>query len=690
MTIDTNNINRIFKKMILTISIFLIFFFTFTPVKAASFKYSEFNWDKFAEKNKNYWFSSCETTDNVKKCEDMIISQQKKFYTKLYKLLGQYEKKGVVGLNDNVILATIFFEIPLGYVVDDDGKNKDDYAKITNSSASSYNNDNENIDEYDVTSDDSEALSRGTDTLKLLVKSMVGYRASCYGISDKESTPSSDGTTENICPSGSEETSSGKCRTLLSTGERHLGFWEKALEHLQSFFGLTSDKASKCASEAAKQNYGSYDYVVSDDLEKAEDKYWDFLTNSNYLDGIEHLKYRFENKLKKTKKDSLTEEDKIEVRTQIVKEMKELVKIYESSDSMYNANYEEVTEYNYFFPIGSVETEEIDGHIYAKKDPKSVTIISKFGEIRSTDGSKTKKNFGIDIGELGNSGETYVIAVDRGTVSSIKSECKENEEDSKKCNSGYGNTIMIKHTDGNTTVYSFLSPDSILVEEGDVVEQGQVIAKAGKTGDTDIVSLHFEIRTGTSASTAVDPLDYLDLSNPRPTASTKIAAFLEKFEGTGPMRGDNYLVYCNSGDIPTVGHGITLQYNVSELAQFGINVSSPYSQYCGKEFPKAAVDKVFGAVLKRFQDNVRNSLARNSISNLANHQIDALTSLMYNTGNLDGFPNAYRSYGSTESLCTGYWNNHYVMTGSQFENGLRRRRKAECQMFVNADYGLEG
>ena len=54
MTTDINNINRIFKKMILTISIFLISFFALTPVKAAAFKYSEFDWDKFAEKNKNY------------------------------------------------------------------------------------------------------------------------------------------------------------------------------------------------------------------------------------------------------------------------------------------------------------------------------------------------------------------------------------------------------------------------------------------------------------------------------------------------------------------------------------------------------------------------------------------------------------------------------------------------------------
>lgn len=685
---NNNKITRIFKKIILTIFLFLISFFSITPVKAASFKYSEFDWDKFAEKNSKYWLPTCETTDNQKKCEDTILKQQKKFYTKLYKLLAKYEKKGVVGLNDNIIIATVFFEMPFGYVVDNDGEYKDDYGKITNSSASSYNNDDENIDDYDVSTDDAESLSHGTDTLKLLVKSMVGYRASCYGISDKEQTQTSEGITEYVCPNGSEENDSGKCQTLLNTGDRHLGYWEKALEKLQSFFGLTSDKAGKCADEAEKQGYSSHSYEVSDDLEQAEDKYWEFLTTSNYLDGIEHLKYRFENKLKKTKKDSLTKEEKIEVRAQIVKEMKELVKIYESSDSMYNANYEEVTDYNYYFPIGSEETEEINGNLYAKKEPVSLTINSKFGEVKSVNDNKKKKNFGIDISDLGESGQTNIIAVERGTVASVKSTCTEDATDSKNCNSGYGNTVMIKHTDGNTTVYSFLAPDSVKVEEGDVVEQGQVIAKAGKTGDTDIVSLHFEIRTGSSASTAVDPLDYLDLSNPRPTSGGKIAAFLAMYEGTGPTNGDNYVVYCNSGDIPTVGHGITLQNNVSELAHYGISVSSPYSQYCGKEYPKKTIDKVFILSLKKYQDGVRNILAQNSISNLANHQMDALTSLKYNTGNLNGFPNAYRSYGSTESLCTKYWNDHIVMKGSQYENGLRRRRKAECNLFVYGEYGV--
>lgn len=683
------NTNRIFKKMILTISFFLISFFTITPVNAASFRYSEFNWDKFAEKNKKYWLTNCETVDNKEKCEDLILTQQKKFYTKLYKLLAKYERKGVVGLNDNIIISTIFFEIPLGYVVDDDGKNSKDYAKITNSNATSYANDNGDVDNYDVEANDSDALSKGTDTLKLLVKSMVGYRASCYGIDNATKTTSDEGSVSYTCPNGSEiNQDTGKCYTLLNSGDTHLGYWEKALENLQSFFGLTSNKGSECSSEAIKQGYSSYSYEVSNTLEKAEDKYWEFLTNSNYLDGIEHLKYRFRNKLKETKKDSLTEEEKIEVRTQIVKEIKELVKMYESSDSMYNANYETVTEYNYFFPIGSTETDEINGHLYAKKDPKSTTIISNFGEIKSQDGNRKKKNFGIDIGDLGLSGETNVIAIERGTVITVKNNCTEGEENSKTCNSGYGNMIMINHSDGNISVYAFLAPNSITVEEGDVVEQGQVIAKAGQTGDTDKVALHFEIRTSKSTASAVDPMDYLDLSNPRPTSSSKIAAFLEYLEGTGPMKDGNYVVYCYSGDIPTVGHGITLQNNVAALAQFGINVSSPYDKYCGTVYPKDTIDKVFGVVLKRFQDNVRNSLASHGVSNLANHQIDALTSLMYNTGNLDGFYSAYRTYQTSESLCTNYWYSHYVNAGTQYETGLRRRRKAECKLFVHGDYGL--
>ena len=56
----------------------------------------------------------------------------------------------------------------------------------------------------------------------------------------------------------------------------------------------------------------------------------------------------------------------------------------------------------------------------------------------------------------------------------------------------YGNLVLIKHDDGYITAYAHAA--SILVAKGARVEQGQVIALAGSTGDVDSPQLHFEIR----------------------------------------------------------------------------------------------------------------------------------------------------------------------------------------------------
>jgi LysM repeat protein len=69
----------------------------------------------------------------------------------------------------------------------------------------------------------------------------------------------------------------------------------------------------------------------------------------------------------------------------------------------------------------------------------------------------------------------------------------------------YGNLLLIRHADGYVTAYAHLS--EILVKHGDTVKRGQVIAKAGQTGDVTSPQLHFEIR---KRSTAVDPIPYLD------------------------------------------------------------------------------------------------------------------------------------------------------------------------------------
>jgi murein DD-endopeptidase MepM/ murein hydrolase activator NlpD len=60
---------------------------------------------------------------------------------------------------------------------------------------------------------------------------------------------------------------------------------------------------------------------------------------------------------------------------------------------------------------------------------------------------------------------------------------------------GYGRMVLIRHDEGYITTYAHNA--SLLVEVGDVVRRGQVIARVGDTGDVSISQLHFELRRGT-------------------------------------------------------------------------------------------------------------------------------------------------------------------------------------------------
>ncbi len=68
---------------------------------------------------------------------------------------------------------------------------------------------------------------------------------------------------------------------------------------------------------------------------------------------------------------------------------------------------------------------------------------------------------------------------------------------------GYGNLIIIKHSDNYLSAYAH--NDEILVDENDTVKLGQRIATMGNTG-TNSTKLHFEIRY---KGKSVNPIDYL-------------------------------------------------------------------------------------------------------------------------------------------------------------------------------------
>lgn len=59
---------------------------------------------------------------------------------------------------------------------------------------------------------------------------------------------------------------------------------------------------------------------------------------------------------------------------------------------------------------------------------------------------------------------------------------------------GYGNMLILKHSDGWMTAYAHAS--DILVNKGDKVEQGDLVGYVGRTGSVKTAQLHFGIREG--------------------------------------------------------------------------------------------------------------------------------------------------------------------------------------------------
>lgn len=115
------------------------------------------------------------------------------------------------------------------------------------------------------------------------------------------------------------------------------------------------------------------------------------------------------------------------------------------------------------------------------------------GRVIAGYGAKTngKQNDGINVAVPEG---TPVKAAEDGVVAYSGNELK-----------GYGNLILVRHSNGYVTAYAHAS--ELMVKRGDTIKRGQIIAKSGQTGEVGSPQLHFEIRKG---SASVDPLQFLN------------------------------------------------------------------------------------------------------------------------------------------------------------------------------------
>jgi murein DD-endopeptidase MepM/ murein hydrolase activator NlpD len=128
---------------------------------------------------------------------------------------------------------------------------------------------------------------------------------------------------------------------------------------------------------------------------------------------------------------------------------------------------------------------ETTGAVPSFRWPVRGRVITEFGA-KTASGKNDGINLAVPEG-------TSVKAAEDGVVAYAGNELK-----------GYGNLVLVRHSNGFVTAYAHAS--DIAVKRGDQVKRGQIIARAGQTGNVSSPQLHFEIRKG---STPVDPAQYL-------------------------------------------------------------------------------------------------------------------------------------------------------------------------------------
>ena len=140
----------------------------------------------------------------------------------------------------------------------------------------------------------------------------------------------------------------------------------------------------------------------------------------------------------------------------------------------------------------------LTGVLWEKKreewlSPVEGVITSACGERVNPILGKRENHNGLDIAVAEG---TAVIAVKSGKVTEVRTSAT------------YGKLLEYETTDGYTVMYAHLS--KVLVQEGEMVKQGQKVAESGNTGLSTGPHLHYSLWKGEKL---LDPMEYLSAEN---------------------------------------------------------------------------------------------------------------------------------------------------------------------------------
>lgn len=131
----------------------------------------------------------------------------------------------------------------------------------------------------------------------------------------------------------------------------------------------------------------------------------------------------------------------------------------------------------------------------------------------------------------------------------------------------------------------------------------------------------------------------------------------------------------------TIGYGTTSKYDPEHYNQLAPSCTEQQaSEVLGQSLYTNYSKYVYDTFVRYGYD----------MNKMKQNEFDAFVSFYYNTGSLTSKSifTKYINGDSKESIAEA-WKTTVIMPGTQFEEGLRNRRKAEANVFLNADYNYK-